>query len=450
ITNLVEQPTPILGSFAERYLELPAEILTTVMRKHQRYLPVRDPLGNLMPYFVAVANGSCDQDVVRAGNEAVLRARYEDAAFFWRADLHVAPDQMKRGLDRLAFEERLGSMADRANRIANIVRAIALPGATGTPLVVVTAQDQDALARAAELAKFDLASQMVTELTSLAGVMAREYARRAGEPETVSQALFEMELPRSAGDAIPQTTPGALLALADRLDLLVGLFGIGASPTGSSDPFGLRRAALGVVSILRALPTLREVTLSKGLAVAADQFRRQGVELLATAVEEAREFILRRYEQQLLDAGHHHQLVAAVLPLAEAPADADEALAELTRRADNPEFAELVAALQRVRRIVPAGTVASYHPDKLTEPAEVALLDALRKVGAVVEENATLGEFADAATALIDPINAFFDGVLVMAEDPDVRAARLGLLAAIRDLAATVLDWHTLGTSIGR
>ncbi len=450
ITNLVEQPTPILGRFAERYLELPGEILTTVMRKHQRYLPVCDPQGNLMPYFVAVANGSCDQDVVQAGNEAVLRARYEDAAFFWRADLQVAPEQLKAGLDRLAFEERLGSVAARADRIATIVRAIALPGKTATPLVALTSQDQDTLARAAELAKFDLASQMVIELTSLAGVMAREYARRAGESEAVAQALFEMELPRSAGGALPGTTPGALLALADRFDLLVGLFGIGATPTGSSDPFGLRRAALGVVSILRAFPTLRGITLSTGLQVAADQFRHQGVDLLATAVEQAREFVLRRYEQQLLDAGHHHQFVAAALPLAEAPADAAEALAELTSRAGNPEFAGLVAALQRVRRIVPAGTMAGYHPDKLSEPTEVALHDALRKVSAIVEENTTLGEFADAATALTDPINAFFDGVLVMADDPEIRATRLGLLASVCELAGTVIDWQALGTAIGR
>lgn len=183
--------------------------------------------------------------------------------------------------------------------------------------------------------------------------------------------------------------------------------------------------------------------------MAADQFRHHGVDLLATAVAQAREFVVRRYEQHLLDAGHHHQFVAAVLPLAEAPAAADEALTELTRRADNLEFAGLVVALQRVRRIVPAGTVAGYHPDTLSEPTEVALHDALCKVSAVLEANPTLGEFADAATALTDPINALFDGVLIMAEDPQTRTTRLGLLASVRDLAATVIDWDALGTAIG-
>jgi glycyl-tRNA synthetase len=232
ITNLVEQPTAILGGFDARYLELPAEILTTVMRKHQRYLPVRDADGHLLPHFVAVANGDCDHDAVRAGNEAVLRARYEDAAFFWRADLQTKPEIFRDALSQLAFEEQLGSVAQRADRIAAI--------ATGLT-VALSEADRRTLLRAAELAKFDLATHMVVELTSLAGTMAREYARRAGESEAVAQALFDMELPRSAGDAMPASGPGAVLALADRLDLLLGLFVVGANPTGSSDPFGLRR-----------------------------------------------------------------------------------------------------------------------------------------------------------------------------------------------------------------
>ncbi|HEY0806607.1 MAG TPA: glycine--tRNA ligase subunit beta, partial [Pseudonocardiaceae bacterium] len=346
ITSLVESPTPILGSFDERYLELPPEILTTVMRKHQRYLPVRDARGTLMPYFVTVANGSVDTDVVRAGNEDVLRARYEDAAFFWRADLRTTPEAMKAGLSRLAFEERLGSMADRADRIAGIATRMA-------DAVSLTDADRETLARAADLAKFDLGSQMVIELTSLAGTMAREYALRAGEPSAVATALYDMELPRTAGDRLPESVPGALLAMADRLDLLAGLFAVGATPTGSSDPFGLRRAALGVVAILRAIPALRPVTLTAGLACAAEELRTREVAVPPSALADAREFTIRRYEQQLLDTGHDHHFVTAVLPLADAPATADETLAELARRAGSAEFADVVAALQRVRRIVP-------------------------------------------------------------------------------------------------
>ncbi|NUU21306.1 MAG: glycine--tRNA ligase subunit beta, partial [Streptomycetaceae bacterium] len=434
VTNLVERPTPILGSFDERYLELPAQILTTVMRKHQRYLPVRAQDGSLLPHFVAVANGEVDADLVRAGNEAVLRARYEDAAFFWRADLRTPLSDMKAGLEKLTFADKLGSMADRADRIAALAGRLA-------ELVGVA---DDALARAGELAKFDLGSQMVIELSSLAGVMAREYAERAGETPEVARALYEMELPRSAGDALPSSTPGALLSLADRFDLLSGLFGIGASPSGSSDPFGLRRAALGVVSVLRAFPDLKDITVSKGLFLAR---RGPGLgDLPKSTLDTAIEFAVRRYEQQLLDAGHDHRFVNAVLPLANAPAVADRTLAELTALAGDPDFAALVAALQRVRRIVPLGTVGEYDPQALAEPAEVALHKALADVPGDVTG---LAAFVAAASGLTAPINTFFDEVLVMAEDEDVRRARLGLLAAIRDLAAPVLDWQELGTALG-
>ncbi|HEX2130866.1 MAG TPA: glycine--tRNA ligase [Actinophytocola sp.] len=436
ITNLVEEPNAILGGFASTYLELPQEILTTVMRKHQRYVPVRAADGGLLPHFVAVANGSCDVDAVRAGNEAVLRARYEDASFFWRADLKVAPETMKAGLARLAFEERLGSMADRASRIARVANDLGASLSDG---------DRATLARAAELAKFDLGSQMVIELTSLAGVMAREYAVRAGEPVEVAQALFDMERPRSAGDAAPATVPGAVLALADRFDMLVGLFAVGAAPTGSSDPFGLRRAAAGVITILRAHPGLREITFARGLSAAAEHVRAQGIEVAPATLTEAAEFMTRREEQQLLDAGHDHRHVAAVLALP--PATAAETLAELESRQGDEEFAALAAALQRVRRIVPADTEASYDPTRLTEPAEVTLHQTLTKVTESLGTGTDdLAEFVAAASALTAPINTFFDDILVMAEDQDVRRARLGLLAAIRDLAAPTLDWQALGT----
>ncbi|WP_084643070.1 glycine--tRNA ligase [Actinoalloteichus hymeniacidonis] len=464
IVNLVEKPTPILGSFAEHYLELPDEILTTVMRKHQRYLPVRDGSGALMPYFVAVANGECAHDAVRSGNEAVLRARYEDAAFFWRADLEVKPETMQLGLDKLAFEERLGSMSERTARIAAVAREFgdatvestvavtgAAEGAASTPLVPLTAEERQTLGRAAQLAKFDLGSQMVVELTNLAGTMAREYAVRSGETPEVAAALFDMEQPRSAGGALPATRVGALLSLADRFDLLVGLFAIGASPTGSSDPFGLRRAALGVISVLRAFPDLHQITVSRALRTAADVLAAQGVEVAHSAVAEAHEFVVRRYEQQLLDAGNDHDLVAAVLPLADAPVTADVTLAEIKKRTGDPTFVELAAALQRVRRIVPDDVVAGYDAAKITEPAEVALRTAWEQVAATLGGTTPdLAGFASAAQPIVAPIGAFFDDVMVMTDDAEVRAARLGLLASIRDAAAPVLDWRALGAALAK
>ncbi|WP_245775690.1 glycine--tRNA ligase [Saccharopolyspora flava] len=436
VTNLVESPTPILGGFAERYLELPEQILTTVMRKHQRYLPVRGENG-LLPHFITVANGDCDTDLVREGNESVLRARYEDAAFFWRADLKRKPEELREGLHKLTFEERLGSMADRADRIARV--AVALGDATG-----LSEADRATVARAGELAKFDLASQMVVELSGLAGTMAREYAVRAGETPAVATALAEMEQPRGAGDALPESNPGAVLALADRFDLLASLFAIGANPTGSSDPFGLRRAAGGAVTILRATPAAAAVTLRAGLEAARAQVAEQGTTLSDEALAEAHEFIVRRYEQQLLDAGHEHRLVQAVLPLADTPVLADAALAELEKRIHDEDFGALVAVIQRARRIVPEGTVAAYDADVLTDQAERDLHAVVAEVAQQLSGTTTLAEFTATAGRLVDPVNRFFDEVMVMAEDADLRQARLGLLATITDLADEVLDWRAL------
>jgi glycyl-tRNA synthetase len=435
VTNLVESPNPLLGSFEERYLELPPDILVTVMRKHQRYLPVRTGDGALRPHFVAVANGECDRDVVRAGNEAVLRARYEDAAFFWRADLQVAPEVFRGRLDQLVFADKLGSMDDRATRIAGIAADLAGE-------VDLSAAERGTLARAGELAKFDLATEMVVELSKLAGVMAREYALRAGETAEVATALHEMEMPRSAGAALPKSLPGALLAVADRMDLLAGLFGTGAEPKGSSDPFSLRRAALGVLAILRAHPPLSGITISGGLAAAAAH---QPVEVTAARQADAARFIAGRYEQALLDAGHPHKLVQAVLPLSDRPTVADATLAALTQLVSDAAFGSVVEAVLRVRRIVPADAPAAFDPAHFADPAEGALADAIAKVRAELgDAPADLDRFAAVGVGLVAPINTFFDAVLVMAEDPAVKANRLGLLAAIRDLTEGVVGWEAL------
>jgi glycyl-tRNA synthetase len=434
VVNLVEEPVAILGSFDERYLALPAEVLTTVMKKHQRYLHVRGDRG-LLPYFVAVANGACDHDVVRAGNEAVLRARFEDAAFFFEADLRTPPEEMAAGLAKLTFEERLGSMADRAARIRSIAETIA-------ERIELTGEERTTLERAARLAKFDLASHMVIELSGLAGTMAREYALRAGEPEAVAEALLEMELPRSAGDDLPASLPGALLAVADRLDLLAGLFAVGAVPTGSSDPYGLRRAALGLTAILRSQPRLAGIRVDEGLAIAA---ARQPVDVDPEALREAERLTARRFEQALLEAGHPVHVVRAVLPHAATPARAAQDAADLEELLTTPGFRRLTAALQRVLRIVPPDTRPDYDPAGFEDDAERRLGTTLAGVADKLRGGPLpLPVFAATAETLVDPIDDYFDKVLVMADDPAVRANRLGLLATIRDLVADVLDWREI------
>ncbi len=434
VVDLVEQPTPLLGTFAERYLELPDAVLTTVMRKHQRYLPVRDHQGVLSAHFVVIANGEIDVDLVRAGNEAVLRARYEDAAFFYTADRAASIADMQSRLKRLTFTDKLGSIADRVARIAVLSAEIATD-------VELDTDEQAILDRAAGLVKFDLGSQLVTEMTSLAGVMARDYALHAGEPQTVATALFEAELPRSAGDQLPVSLPGALLSLADRLDLLTGLTATVGLPTGSSDPFAIRRAALGLIAVHRSQPRLAHVSLPAAAAAAAKLLP---VPVAPDTLEDIREFLARRLEQVLTEEGRPVDRVRAALLHADRPYAVDQLLTQLDRLADEESFRKLAEAFQRARRILPPNTPTDYRVEVLIEPEELRLHEALGLVRAQLPARPDLDQLAAGAAHIIEPIGAFFDQVLVMAEDTQLRQARLGLLASVSALADHVLDWTQL------
>lgn len=434
INFLVEQPSPLRGSFETQYLELPESVLTTVMRKHQRYLPIRNAKGQLMAHFVTVANGTIDVAEVRRGNEEVLRARFEDASFFYRADLRTPLAQMRSDLVKLTFTDKLGSMADRAHRIGALAGTLA-------ESVTLTGRDQDTLHRAAELVKFDLASQMVVELTSLAGTMAREYSLAAGESPAVAQALLDTELPRTAGGDLPVTLPGALLALADRLDALVGLAATVGLPTGSSDPFAVRRAALGALAILRGTPALGDLELDTGLRCAAAG---QPVLVEPETLGMIGQFLTRRLEQQLIDEGQPVDWIRAVLVHATRPRLADQLLRQLADLVNRSDFVDLAAALQRARRIVPADVPSGYDPNVLVEAAERHLHEAVTAVRHDLAGQVDLLVFTAVANGLAKPISAFFDQVLVMSDDPRLRAARLGLLATIRDLGESQLDWSAL------
>jgi len=434
VTYLVEAPTPLLGRFDPGYLDLPEAVLATVMRKHQRYLPVRDASGTLQPCFIAIANGPVDVAQVRAGNEAVLRARYEDAAFFHRADLDVPPATMRDRLAKLTFTDKLGSMLERADRVADLAGTLA-------EVSQPTPDDRRVLDRARSLVKFDLGSQMVTELTSLTGLMAREYALAAGEPQPVATALFEAELPRHTGDALPTTLPGALLSLADRLDVLTGLAATVGLPTGSSDPFALRRAALGLLAVHRRHPALAGLALSEGLRHAAD---RQPVDVTPQRLAEIGQFLTGRLEQVLTEEGEPVDRIRAVLVHADRPGRVDAILAQLHKLIDRPEFRRLAETIQRARRIVPAGTGIAYDVAALTEPAEVALHGVLVRTRQAAAGVADLEQFTDATTDLSVAVAEFFDQVFVMSDDPAVRAARLGLLAGVAELGGSILAWDQL------
>ncbi|HQD21465.1 MAG TPA: glycine--tRNA ligase [Arachnia sp.] len=450
INNLVEDPHGVLGNFDERYLELPSRILTTVMRKHQRYLPVyRD--GALAAHFVTMANGLCDDDTVRAGNESVIRARYEDALFFWNADLQTAKaGEFVPGLDKLTFEDRLGSVGLRARRIADVAARLgARVGLTGEELATLT--------RAGELAKFDLATQMVVEMSSLAGFIAREYAVRMGETEAVADALYEMEQPHTSADPVPASVPGALLALGDRFDLLAAMFALGAKPTGSSDPYGLRRAALGVVRILResAGTPLESLTIRAGLEDAVARLAEQGVDVAPDAVDAALEFTVGRFAQLLRDEGTSADLVSAILPAADAPGRAARLLSELSSAADDSRLRNLVATLVRISRILPESFLEPRAPRSggarrkdLIVTAELdlaAALDAVEGDTAAQPVEVILGRTEHVVAAAA----RFFDEILVNAEDENVRTARQGLLAEILSLAPADIDWKALDIALG-
>ncbi|WP_127553507.1 glycine--tRNA ligase [Actinoplanes sp. OR16] len=428
ITDLVEQPLPLLGTFDEAYLDLPAAVLTTVMRKHQRYLPVRDvETGALLPMFVTVANGPIDVELVRSGNEAVLRARYEDAAFFYRADRATPLADLRSRLSRLTFTDKLGSMADRASRIAALADRLGLSLGAHSPT----------LERAAALVKFDLGSQLVTEMTSLAGVMARDYALHAGEDRAVAQAVYEAELPRNTGDELPRSVAGALLSIADRLDVITGLAATVGLPTGSSDPFAVRRAVLGLIAVHRATPALASLDLLEGLAVAAAG---QPVAVSPAIVDACAEFLAKRLEQVLVEEGKPVDRVRAVVAHHARPSHVDVLLGQLASLSGDADFLAVAGAVQRARRIVPAGTPAAYDVAVLKEPAELALHEAVSDIS---DFSDILG-FVEATRGLVGPLNTFFDEVFVMADDPAVRAARLGLLARVRDLGEGLLDWSQL------
>ncbi|MGI8754848.1 MAG: glycine--tRNA ligase subunit beta, partial [Acidimicrobiales bacterium] len=362
VTNLVENPQPLLGAFEEQFLRLPPEVLTTVMKKHQRYFPVRSADGALLPRFVTVANGPVDVDASRIGNEAVLRARYADAAFFFDRDREQPLEAYRPGLAQLTFEEKAGTMLDRSDRIE------ALAVHLGTELGL----DHDeaaTLARAAHLAKADLATTLVVELSSLAGQMGRIYARTSGEPEAVAEAIFEGALPRYAGDALPTSRPGAVLAIADRADALVALFAAGAKPTGSNDPYALRRAATGLVLVIahHHLP----LSLDDVFAAAATGLAGTAIEAGPEVVADLREFVDTRFEVRLVDEGHPVDLVRSVAPSFATPTRAQVTLAELEARIANPTFLALTQAYRRTARI--SAGVAAGEVDRalLTDDAEV-------------------------------------------------------------------------------
>ena len=437
VTALTEWPVALAGSFEPRFLELPPEVLVATMQDHQRYFPVRGNDGKLLPRFIAVANlESRDPAQVRAGNERVVRPRLADAAFFYAADRKATLDSRREALAAVTFQAQLGSLADKTARVTALAGQIAR----------IAGQDAATAQRAAALAKCDLLTAMVGEFPELQGLMGRYYATHDGEPQEVADALYEQYLPRFAGDDLPATGAGLSLAIADKLDTLVGIFAIGQKPTGTKDPFGLRRAALGVLRILIETGValdLRELIRSALDSVAADIARLGGKPPAEGLAEDLYGYMMERLRAWYLESGRGitTEMFDAVLDTRPAsPLDFDRRLSALAGFLRLPEAASLTAANKRIANILrKAGEQPSprVDPGLLTEATERQLAADVEALRQDVESQVTAARYDEALSRLAGlrpTVDAFFDQVLVMAEDPRVRANRLALLAALARL----------------
>ena len=437
VTSLTEWPVPMAGHFEPRFLDLPSEVLVATLQDHQRYFPVRSKDGKLLPRFIAVANiDSKDPPQVRAGNERVVRPRLADAAFFYAADRKSTLASRREALASVTFQAQLGSLADKGARITALAAQIAR----------IAGQDPEAAQRAAELAKCDLVTAMVGEFPELQGTMGRYYALNDGEPEGVAEAIAEQYMPRFAGDALPATGAGLALAVADKLDTLVGIFAIGQKPTGTKDPYGLRRSALGVLRILIETGIgldLRELIRSALDSVRADLARLQGKQPADGLVDEIYDYMMERLRTWYLEGGNAitTEMFDAVLDTRPvSPLDFDDRLRALANFLKLPDAASLTAANKRIANILrKAGEQPSprVDPGLLADPNERRLATEVETLRQDVERLVTARRYAEALTRLASlrpAVDAFFDHVLVMAEDVRVRANRLALLGALQRL----------------
>jgi glycyl-tRNA synthetase len=437
VVNLVEAPTALRGTFESKYLDLPAEVLVSVMKKHQRYFPVysKDDDEALLPHFIAVRNGDEEgMEIVTEGNEHVIRARFADADFFVREDLKKSLEDHLPRLGTMMFQAKLGTMLDKVGRIRLLVDDLCEQMGLG--------QDERQVARrAAALCKADLATKMVVEMTSLQGQMGRYYALYSGEPAPVAQAILDHYLPRFAGDRMAESLPGLVVGLADRLDSLVGLFAVGLAPTGNKDPFAQRRAALGLVQNLLAWEL--DFDLRNGLQAAKAHLP---VSTSQESLESALDFIIERQRNVLLEQGWRYDVVDAVLKeQGNNPSQSAKAVKELEAWTERPDWNMILPAYARCVRITRDLTKRfEVSKELFKEKAETALYRALQAAEEADRRPGSVDNFLTAFLPMIPAINQFFDEVLVMTDDLRLQENRLGTLQRIAALAVGTADLSRL------
>ncbi len=438
VTAMVEWPVPVLGRFDRAFLKLPAEVLSSAMERHQKVFPLKDPGGELQPMFVGVSNIESKQpDVVREGYEKVMRPRLADAAFFWEQDKKTRLDARVDELRDVVFQRKLGSLYDKTGRLQRLAGEIArLLGADGG----------DAL-RAAELCKTDLLTDMVREFPELQGIMGRYYAHNDGEREAVARAIDEHYMPRFGGDDIPATETGRILAVADKLDTLVGIFAAGLAPRGDKDPFALRRAALGVMRIL--IEGELDLDLEELLDEAATGLRAK-IEVEPELIVQVFDFMMERLRRYYLDADIPVDVFEAVLARHPTrPLDFHRRLQAVAAFKSLEACESLAAANKRVRNILRQADeknikVPGTPNDKLLEEAaEKSLSAAVNDMASDITtlvERADYNEALNRLATLREPVDTFFDDVLVMTDDEKLRDNRLALLARMNRMFLGIAD----------
>ncbi|RYY78190.1 MAG: glycine--tRNA ligase subunit beta [Moraxellaceae bacterium] len=438
VTGLVEWPVALRASFEQRFLAVPQEALISTMQDNQKYFCLVDEAGKLQPYFITVSNiDSKEPSQIIEGNEKVVRPRLSDAEFFFLQDQKQPLASRQQKLANMVFQAQLGTLWDKSERIATLASEIAK----------LTDGDEAAAKQAGLLAKCDLTSELVGEFPELQGIAGTYYARLEGQPDEVANAIAEQYLPRFAGDRLPQTRTGVALALADRLDTLVGIFGIGQAPTGNKDPFSLRRAAIGILRLL--IENKLSLSLSQLVELAAQGY---GDKLndMAKAQADALQFVEGRYRAMYEDQGVSVDVIQAVQGLNPAsPLDFDDRIKAVSHFKTLPEAQALAAANKRVANILAkeGNVTGDVDARLLNEQAEQDLYQALQAISPVVTPLLQSHDYTPALTELAKlrtPIDAFFDNVMVMADDAAVKQNRLRLLAQLRALFISVADVSVL------
>lgn len=435
VTCLVEYPVPVLCEFPSEYLTLPKELLTTVMKDHQKYFAVEDGEGRLKNYFVVISNTKAENaETVKTGAERVIKARFEDARFYYGEDREKPLHARIEDLKRVTFHDRLGTLYDKTERIVKLASFLAeklLP------------DKKQQVERAAGLSKTDLITGVVGEFPELQGLIGRYYALNDGEDGEVAEAIMQQYLPSYSGDRLPTIDIGSLLSLADKTDNIVSFFAIGLTPTGSEDPYALRRQALGVIAIL--LEKGYELTLREMIGKAAEKY----ADTKPSLSEEVLLFFAQRIEPLLSSQGYENDMIQSVIHLVDnlPLREVKERIGAARRFSADSGYNAFLLAMKRINNIVPKMELPSVKEDLLLEEQEKDLLDEIRKIGPVVRESLAGRKYYEAVNSLSEltvPVNNFFDKVLVMDKREEVKLNRLALLKEIWTMAATIADFSKL------